>query len=178
MTRSPQATRELVVRARAGDRTAFEVLMRAYAGLAAAVAAAHVSDAPEVEDLVQETFMTAWRELARLKKPESFGPWVSAIARNLARSAGAERARRSKLQREKRPAGPATEGREALYRRVLSEVERLPEGYREVFLLRYVAERDCAGIARELGVSLGTVTSRLSRGHGMLRERLEKAGGE
>lgn len=178
MTRSPQATRELVARARAGDRTAFEELMRAHAGLAAAVAAAHLADPLEVEDLVQETFMTAWRELARLRKPESFASWVSAIARNLARSAAAERSRRSKLEREKRPAGEASEGREALYRRVLSEVERLPEGYREVFLLRYVAERDCAGIARELGVPLGTVTSRLSRGHSLLRERLEEAGGK
>jgi len=152
--------------------------MRAHAGLAAAVAAGHLADPAEVEDLVQETFMTAWRELARLRKPESFGPWVSTIARNLARTAAAERSRRARLQKEKRPEEAAPAGREALYRRALAEIERLPDLYREVFLLRYVAERDCAGIARELGVPPGTVTSRLSRGHGLLRERLEKAAGK
>jgi hypothetical protein len=56
----------------------------------------------------------------------------------------------------------------------LAEVERLPGNLREVFLLRYVAGRSCAEVAGELSVPLGTVTSRLSRGHRILRERLKR----
>ncbi|MHC4916217.1 MAG: RNA polymerase sigma factor [Planctomycetota bacterium] len=173
MAQALEATKDLVVRAQAGSREAFEKLVREHSGLVAAVAAAHMSDPAEVEDLIQETFMTAWREIARLRKPESFGPWVSAVARNLARAAAADRSRRSRLRVE--APGQRTVGeREGLYRRVLSEVEALPDGYREVFLLRYVADRDCASIACELGIALGTVTSRLSRGHAMLRQKLER----
>jgi RNA polymerase sigma-70 factor (ECF subfamily) len=139
------------------------------------VVTAHCADRAEVEDLVQETFLVAWRELARLKKPESFGPWVATIARNLARSAATERSRKTALEGRETPPPPAPDGREALYRKVIAEVERLPDGYRQVFLLRYVDEKDCATISRELGLPVGTVTSRLSRGHQMLRERLGEA---
>ncbi len=172
MAQTPDATEDLVVRAQAGDRDAFERLVRGHSGLVAAVAAAHISDRTEVDDLVQETFMTAWREISRLRKPESFGPWVSAVARNLARTAAADSSRRSRMRPEIRR-GASPERTDEIYRRVLSAVESLPDGYREVFLLRYVAERDCAEIACELGIALGTVTSRLSRGHAMLREKLE-----
>lgn len=174
MARPPEETRALVLRARAGSRDAFGELMKAHAGLVTAVIAAHTSDRTDVEDLVQEAFMTAWRELSRLRKPESFATWISTIARNLARASLADRARRDRAQRSApRPIGSGSE-RDKLYRRVIGEVERLPESYREVFLLRYVGEHDCADIARCLGVALGTVTSRLSRGHQILRERLGK----
>ncbi len=172
MARSPEETRALVLRARAGSRDAFEELMKAHVGLVTAATAAHINDRSEIEDLVQEAFMAAWRELQRLKKPESFAPWVSTIARNLARTAAAERARRARVPRPApKDSGHDDECR-ALYRRVIAEIERLPEGYREVFLLRYVGERECSSIADELGVALGTVTSRLSRGHQLLREKL------
>ena len=117
--------------------------------------------------------MVAWRELAQLRRPESFGYWVSAIARNLARTASAERSRRDGLRlADRRHDQEEAPGREALYRRALAEVERLPDGYREVFLLRYVGEMSCARISEELNLPVGTVTARLSRGHAMLRDKL------
>jgi RNA polymerase sigma-70 factor (ECF subfamily) len=173
LAQSPEARRELVVRAQAGNRAAFEKLMSSHSGLVAAVVAAHLSEPGETEDVVQETFMTAWREIQALRSPESFAPWVSAIARNLARSAATQRTRRARLQPLGGPEPAPARGSAALYRRVLTEVERLPDGYREVFLLRYVQDLDCAEVSRQLGLPLGTVTSRLSRGHAMLRRRLE-----
>jgi RNA polymerase sigma-70 factor (ECF subfamily) len=172
VTGSPDTARDLVARARGGSREAFEELVRLHAGLVVAVLAAHLPGTAEIEDLVQETFMTAWGELRHLRRPESFGPWVSAIARNLARSSAAETARRREGAPRTAAAVAPAAGREALYRRVLGEVERLPEGYREVLLLRYVQERSCEEVAAALGLPLGTVTSRLSRGHALLRERL------
>ena len=175
MVGSPAATRELVIRARAGEPGALGELIRRHAGLVSAVVAAYLPNPAEAEDVVQETFLVACREFPGLCRPESFGSWISTIARNLALAAAAgERRRRQKLAgasagRER--SGPVPD-RDALYRRVLREVENLPEGCREVFLLRYVENKSCAEIAGDLGVAIGTVTSRLSRGHQLLRERL------
>ena len=51
-------------------------------------------------------------------------------------------------------------------------VAELPEAYRQVILLRFYGGQSCAEIGRNLGVSLGTVTSRLSRAYALLREAL------
>jgi RNA polymerase sigma-70 factor (ECF subfamily) len=156
-------------------------LISRHAGLVSAVVAAHLTNPAEAEDVVQETFMVACREFRGLCRPESFGSWISTIARNLAlAAAAAERRRRQQPDGwalEERAGSEPVPDRDALYRRILREVENLPEGCREVFLFRYVENKSCAEIAGELGVAIGTVTSRLSRGHQLLRERLARKDG-
>jgi RNA polymerase sigma-70 factor (ECF subfamily) len=178
VARPGKATERLSDRARSGPPGDVEALIGRHAGLVAAVVMAHLSDRQEAEDVIQETFLVACREFERLRRAESFGPWIATIARNLAiaASCGSRRRRElaGKLPAREPAAGDAAAERSAQSRRVLAEVEALPEGLREVFLLRYVESLGCAEIAAALDVPVGTVTSRLSRGHGLLRARLTR----
>src|SRR5258708_39093657 len=70
--------------ARDGDRTAFGRLYHRYARMVHGVLLAKVP-LREVDDLAQDVFIMALRRLSTLRETESFGPWLSAIARNLAR---------------------------------------------------------------------------------------------
>src|SRR5437868_13534963 len=74
----------LVRRAQAGDRTAFEELIRAHARLVWASVYGWVRDPAWTEDLVQETFLRAWEAIRELKQPEAFRGWLLTIARRLA----------------------------------------------------------------------------------------------
>src|SRR2546426_10904429 len=74
----------LVRRAQAGDRPAFEELIRAHARLVWASVYGWVRDPAWTEDLVQETFLRAWEAVRELKQPEAFRGWLLTIARRLA----------------------------------------------------------------------------------------------
>ena len=74
----------LVRRAQAGDRTAFEELIRAHARLVWASVYGWARDPAWTEDLVQETFLRAWESIRELKQPEAFRAWLLTIARRLA----------------------------------------------------------------------------------------------
>ena len=73
----------LVLAARDGDRSAFELLYDRYARLVHGLLLARVSR-DEVDDLVQDVFLAAWRRLDDLRDPAAFGGWVAMIARNRA----------------------------------------------------------------------------------------------
>src|SRR5438093_12317893 len=70
----------LVVRSRRGDRAAFEELVRRTARLLFAHLYLKTSDVHKTEDLVQETFLIAWRSIADLDEPKTFRAWLTTIA--------------------------------------------------------------------------------------------------
>ena len=80
----PAAEAALVRRCQAGDRTAFEELVRSYARLVWASVYGLVRDPAWTEDLVQETFLRAWESIGELKEPGAFRGWLLTIARRLA----------------------------------------------------------------------------------------------
>ena len=57
-------------------------------------------------------------------------------------------------------------------------VDQLPEMHRQVILMRFYDQQSCVEIARHLGVSIGTVTSRLSRAYALLRSALSEQNGD
>jgi RNA polymerase sigma-70 factor, ECF subfamily len=73
----------LVRQARAGDEGAFRRLYERYARIVHGLLFARVPR-PDVDDLVQDVFVTAWRRLPTLRDPAAFGGWISMIARNRA----------------------------------------------------------------------------------------------
>src|SRR5258706_4512557 len=73
-----------VRRAQAGDRAAFEEIVRAQARLVWASVYGLVRDRAWTEDVVQETFLRAWESIRELKEPGAFRGWLLAIARRLA----------------------------------------------------------------------------------------------
>jgi len=136
------------------------------------VALAHAGDPALAEDVAQEAFVTAWRDMTGLREPERVGSWVAGIARNLAKSAHRTRARRDARPPDE-PPPPATPEDEALARedrellaRALAEV---PAAHREALVLHYMEGQPVARIAEVLGVREELVKQRLSRGRRALR---------
>src|SRR6266850_2965467 len=76
--------RDQVLRARQGDRGAFEEIVRATARLVWAYVHGLVKDPSWTEDLVQETYLKAWQSIATLQDPGAFRGWLFTIARRLA----------------------------------------------------------------------------------------------
>ncbi|MCX7804400.1 MAG: sigma-70 family RNA polymerase sigma factor [Planctomycetota bacterium] len=181
----------IVARVLAGDREAFGALVSKYQGVVRLATRRFAGDRHLADDMAQETFLLAYRSLGQLRRPELFGAWLCRIARNVAlghtRRKSAEGPSLEALSeiRSLPAGGPGAgqgdadstpEARHEKYLAALRLMEELPEPYRSTLVDRYVNGLSCAEIASRRGVPLGTVTSRLSRGLGLLREAMEKAG--
>jgi RNA polymerase sigma factor (sigma-70 family) len=170
------ADAELVARSRRADATAFGVLVERHQRLVFGVALARCKDPALAEEVAQEAFVTAWRDLGRLRDVERVGSWVAGIARNLAANATRKSARRSAVTLSEPAAVPTPED-EALARedrellaRALADV---PEAHRETLVLFYMEGQSVAAIAAALGIREDLVKQRLSRGRRALRESIE-----
>ncbi len=151
---------ELVARTLAGDREAFGRLYDRFARLVRAVVYRVGTEPQVVNDLTQECFLRAYRNLARLQHRERFGAWVVGIARQVAR----EHRRSSRRDRHEYvgstllsawfdPQDPCSiESRDEI-ESILSRVESLPELERLAIHAYFLQERDAAGAASLIGVS-------------------------
>lgn len=161
-----------VVAAQRGDQTAFAAIYRRFGRMVHGLLLARVP-VDEVDDLVQDVFLTAYRRLADLRDPQALGAWLAAIARR--RAADYHRAARPVAELgDTDPAG--SDGRrldDALA--VLAAIRRLPEAYRETLVLRLVEGMTGPEIAERTGLTHGSVRVNLHRGMQQLRELL--AGG-
>jgi RNA polymerase sigma-70 factor (ECF subfamily) len=168
----------LLARARGGDLAAFEEIVRRYQRRVYGVALRIVRSHAAADDVAQEAFVRAWRSLDRFEIGRPFGPWVCRIAANLAvNHVRSPLAREDPLPEDgERTAAPASDPLGSLLDAEAQEVlERalgsLPAEQRAVFVLRTVEEMSYREIAEALGLSPGTVMSRLFRA----RERLARS---
>ena len=168
-------TAALVRAAREGDRVAFGTLYERYARLVHGLLLAS-AERDDVQDLVQDVFFRALRQLHTLRDGAAFGGWLSTIARNAARMH--HRARRRTVPLTDEIPGPAEPERGGALGTadVLRALQALPERYREPLVLRLVEDMSGEEIARQTGLSHGTVRVYLHHGMRLLRERL--GGGE
>lgn len=165
----------LIARARRGDAAAFEEIVRLHQRRVYGVALRIVRAHDVADDVAQEAFLRAWRSLDRFELGRPFGPWVCRIAANLAvNHVRSPRTREQGLPeghaetRTKAP-GPLAELLDGEAARVLdTALAELPREQRAVLVMRAVEEMSYAEIAEALGISPGTVMSRLFRA----RERL------
>ncbi len=166
---TPPATLEsqLVEAARAGDRMAFGRLYDRFAPMIHGLLLARVPYA-EVDDLVHDVFLQAIRRLGSLRRAESFGAWLAAIARNRARDHFRRRADTVDLP-DDLVAAPEPDG-QAL--EVLGAIKQLPEAYRDTLILRLVEGLTGPEIAERTGLTHGSVRVNLHRGMQMLRDAL------
>lgn len=128
-------------------------------------------DLGEAQEAVQEAFtraLAAPRRFAQLDNPEA---WLRRVAVNVARS---RHRRRRVLDRLLLRIGPppAVADRSPDHLALLSALRELPEGQRHALALHYLVDLPVDEVAATLGVSAGTVKSRLSRGRQALAERL------
>lgn len=167
----------LVAAARAGDRAAFEELVRREQRTVWRVAARICGEPAEAEDLAQRVFLLAWERLGELRG--AFHPWVLGIAARLASSHRRswwrrERADPDRFPEPAAPGSPVDAALELARRRarVRSALAALPRLQREVVLLRIDGELPFAQIAQVLGTTENS--ARVSHHHALskLRERL------
>ncbi len=168
--------RTLIEAARSGDEEAFASIARGSADRLFAVAHRILRDVGRAEDAVQQTLVTAWRQLPELREADRFEAWIHRILVH-ACYAEAKRARRwSANVRMLSVDGPATPDttlgvatRDALDR----GFRRLPPEQSAVFVLHHYLGWPLSEIAETLGVPLGTVKSRLHYATSSLRAALE-----
>src|SRR4051794_10461396 len=160
---------QLIAAAVQGDRGAFGELYSRYARMVHGILLARVP-APDAEDLVQDVFMSAMRQLRVLRTAAAFRGWLAAIARNRAIDYFRESKQRADFdERTGREHGvPANQ--QAF--EVLELIRSLPEAYRETLILRLVEGMTGPEIAARTGLTPESVRVNLCRGMKMLRELL------
>jgi RNA polymerase sigma-70 factor (ECF subfamily) len=163
---TPETLEEGLIRAAAsGDRAAFGELYRRYARMVHGILLARVPP-DEAEDLAQDVFVTAMRQLGMLRTAAAFPGWLAAIARR----------RATDYHREARLVTPLGEREarapEASAFEVLELIRSLPEAYRETLILRLVEGMTGPEIAARTGLTPESVRVNLCRGMKMLRRLL------
>jgi RNA polymerase sigma-70 factor (ECF subfamily) len=160
----------LIERAAAGDRGAFGELYLRYARMVHAILLARVPPA-DAEDMVQDVFISAMRQLRGLRTAAAFRGWLGAIARNRAIDYHREARHLAPLE-EAAGEEPGAEARHDAFL-ALDLVRSLPEAYRETLILRLVEGMTGPEIASRTGLTPESVRVNLCRGMKMLRELLE-----
>jgi RNA polymerase sigma-70 factor (ECF subfamily) len=164
--------KEYVERCRDGHAEDFGLLVDRYQKSVFSFLAWRVGNFSQAEEAAQESFVRAFRSLAKLRKPESFYSWLLGIAGRVAQEQF-----RAELRR-----GQDGEAAEAMRTNATSDpadypleeaMAALPENHRQVILLRYYEGLSCQEVATRLAMPLGTVTKTLSRAYLLLRQELE-----
>ncbi len=167
--------------ARQGDASAFGLLVRSHQEAAFRAAYLILHDAQAAEDVAQEGFVRAYRQLDRFREDDPFRPWLLRIVTNLALNETRRRKRGlALLERFGRLAPRRAPGPESITmaseetREVWQAINRLPQDDRLILYLRYFLELSEADMARVIDRAPGTVKSRLYRAGRRLRDVIEK----
>ena len=180
---------ELAARAAAGDAPAFETLVDRYQARVYRLACRLTGSESDAPDVLQDTFLQVHRGLARFRGEARFSTWLYRIATNAALMLRRSRARRPAASLEDfqprfdadgvhagEPADleAAAGVEERLDRRLLAEkardgLERLPDLYRDAFILRDLEDLPTAEVAELLGIEAAAVRQRVHRARLMLR---------
>ena len=174
--RAPEETEavSLVSAARNGDRGAFGRLYERYARMVHGILLARVPLA-EVDDLVQDVFVQAMRQVHTLRDAACFGGWLATVTRNRANDYHRRSVELveltedspSEAREQRRSSAPGDDGAA-----ILAAIRELPEAYRETLILRLVEGFTGPEIAERTGLTPGSVRVNLHRGMQMLREKL------
>lgn len=164
---------DLIARACAGDKTAFEQLLRPVFDSAARLAYGMLQDRSAAEDAVQESAFRAWRRLGNIRAGADFGPWFFGIVTNQCRSvrrAGSWYVLR--LEHEETSARLAPEEVAIRGADLRHALLRLPTDQRAAILLHFYLDLPLEGVAVALGISFAGVKSRINRGLKRMRPAL------
>lgn len=178
----------IVARVRAGDVALYEVLMRRYNQRLYRAVRAILRDEDEIEDILQDVFLAAYRNLAEFEGRSRFSTWLVRIAVNKALDRRRQRFKVVALVPETEADitedGAAStsanhqddperqSARHELARLLEVAIDGLPETFRSVFVLREVDGMSTEETAESLGLEVNTVKTRLYRARAILRERL------
>jgi RNA polymerase sigma-70 factor, ECF subfamily len=172
----------IVARVVGGDTAAFELLMRRHNGRVFRAIRAILRDEDEVEDAMQQSYLSAFTHLGDFGGRARFSTWLVRIAVNEALARLRRRKRVTLLddeEAEEEPMATTRSPEEAAsdieLRAFLDDaVDRLPLGFRAVFVMREVEQMSSGDTADALGIPEETVRTRLHRARGMLRDDLTR----
>jgi RNA polymerase sigma-70 factor (ECF subfamily) len=170
----------VVVLAVSGERQAFAELVRRRQGMVRGLMRRLCGDPAFAEDLAQQAFLQAWRQIGRLQSPLAFGPWLRAIAVNVwlqeARRAPARLEMPEADLPEPAPEGPGAADLAAARLDLSRALLRLKAPERICVVLAYAEGLSHREIAEATGWPLGTVKSNVTRGSERLRAWLSPRG--
>jgi len=170
-----RSERSLIAGAQRGSEADLEALFRRHWPRAYRAAFLIVHDHAAAEDIAQEAFLAAVRNLDRFDRRRRFGPWLGAIVANRAIDwARARTARRESGFEPPETVGAPDPPPGRYSEEVLSALARLSPEHRAVVVLRYVLEYTPGEISRALELPRGTVNSRLRRGLDALEASLRE----
>ncbi len=174
--------RAVVQRARAGDTQAFGELVLAHQTFVYNLALRALGDSNEAQDLAQEAFLRAWQALPSFRGASSFRTWLYRIVMNLCYNRSPQLKKNLAQLDIEDQAEEWISGQEQLPEHALEhqqmrtylhqQIERLPETYRLLVMLRYQQDLSYEEIAEVTAMPLGSVKTGLFRAHQRLREAL------
>jgi RNA polymerase sigma-70 factor (ECF subfamily) len=180
---------ELVARLQRGDAAAFETVVRTHGGRLLSVARRLLGNDQDAQDAVQDAFIRAFKAIGAFEARAQLRTWLHRILVNTALMKLRERRRRPTEAIEDLLPVYAADGHRTVATRDWSDavlerketaalvreaIDRLPDQYREVLILRDIEERDTAETAEILGTSSNVVKVRLHRARQALRTLLDR----
>lgn len=179
MAMEQQRDAQLVASARRGDAIAFGVLVEKYRRRVVAMAYAVVQDIHAAEDIAQNVFIKAYRNLDRLRQTESFSIWLSKItyasAKDFLRKEKKERLTLTDLVEQGFTREAITDALETgtdINRIVMGVINEMPEQMRVVMVMRFFDRLPYADIADFLNTTRDTIRGMIYRGMKYIRKRL------
>jgi RNA polymerase sigma factor (sigma-70 family) len=174
---------DLVAESRGGSRDAFRQIVERYQTLICSLAYSATGNVSQSEDVAQETFLSAWKDLRSLREPEKLRSWLCGIVRNRIHQSvqrdGREPAHDAMPLEDAHdpPACEALPSEQAISREeeaiLWRSLERIPGIYREPLILFYRKHQSIEYVADALELSEDAVKQRLSRGRKLLQEEVQ-----
>jgi RNA polymerase sigma-70 factor (ECF subfamily) len=179
-----QISPEIIRSCRSGDRDAFRALYDAYKDRVYSISLYFFhGDRTAARDVTQEVFLKLMTSIAQFRGDAEFSTWLHRLVVNACMDTARRRKSDTAISERSRmapgePRSQETElARAQTAKSVRAAVAALPPKFRIAVLLRYFDDLSYEQMAKALHCSMGTVASRLSRGHKMLAERLKGVAG-
>ncbi|MBL7010981.1 MAG: RNA polymerase sigma factor [Candidatus Marinimicrobia bacterium] len=159
---------------KAGDQTVFKTLYDNYKEPLYRTAVAICNNSNDAEDVLQDSFVKIFTKIDTLKKPEYLTTWMYRIVINAAKSMTKSKQRKwDEVEEESLITQPKNDSQWFL---LTTALQRIPVGYRNVFVLHAIQELPQEKVAAILGISIGTVKSQYHRGRMKLQKILKELG--
>lgn len=172
---------EIIAACRSGDRDAFRVLYETYKNRVYSISLYFFHGDPSAaSDATQQVFLKLMTAIPQFRGEAEFSTWLYRLVVNVCMDAARQRQSRPRIAEAARLEDFAAPGsqeddyaRSQLAQSVRAAVSALPPKFRIAVLLRYFDDLSYEQMALALRCSMGTIASRLNRGHKMLAERLQ-----
>ncbi len=180
----PDNENQIIVAVRSGNARAYAVLVDRYKDRALTLAVRLVGNRDEAEELVQDAFVNAYRNLEQFRGDAKFGTWLHRIVYNLCMTRVSRRREKMEsldtieegssgiLQDFKGPSIQEMVEDGEIMGMIEEEINKLPETLKTPILLFYVQELKYEEVAEFMNLPMGTVKTYLHRGRNLLRERM------